>query len=296
MFRLIHAQTGLGGIVIDDIDDGLPNKEVHRLGSTADPKSYPRDGYANSPKQPCYIPYANPANTAQPGYIDLNETDRVTRSAGNGKIAGHQSAGNISVVSLVASELDVPAITAATIDDPASGDVTIDGTTFLSVLPDVTSVTLAGDGVGSVTLTKAQIEAVSPGAVSAIEIIIDSTLIAGLQGGDKITVNSNSQASNTWSLAPEISAAEVDLPTAGDITIDGVGFASDVAANTSVHLFGAGVGDVTLTYAEIVAVSPGAVSDTQIIIDSTLVPSLAAGDEVTVTADGTTSAAFTVTT
>ena len=76
MLRLIHAQTGLGGIVIDDIDDGLPNKEVHRLGSTADPKAYPRDGYANSPKQPCYIPYANPSNTAQAGYIDLSACNR----------------------------------------------------------------------------------------------------------------------------------------------------------------------------------------------------------------------------
>ena len=58
MFRLIHNQTIQNGILVDDIDDGLPNKEVHRLGSTADPKAYVRDGYANKVKQPCYIPYS----------------------------------------------------------------------------------------------------------------------------------------------------------------------------------------------------------------------------------------------
>jgi hypothetical protein len=59
MLRVIHNQTVVGGIIVDDIDDGLPNKEVHRLGSSAYPKQYVRDGYAGKAKQPCYIPYSH---------------------------------------------------------------------------------------------------------------------------------------------------------------------------------------------------------------------------------------------
>ena len=90
MLRLVHAQTIQGAILVDDIDDGLPNKDVHRLGSTADPKAYVRDGYANKPKQACYVPRTQSAEGFPliPGYITLNETPRVTLSAGKGKILG----------------------------------------------------------------------------------------------------------------------------------------------------------------------------------------------------------------
>jgi hypothetical protein len=201
MLRLIHEQTVTGALLIDDIDDGLPNKQVKRLGSTANPDVYHRDGYANAAKQPCYIPRTNPLDATQPGYIDLEETQRVTHSAFSGKIKGFQDAGLLRVVSLVASDLVAPEVTAATLDDPAAGDVTIDGTAFLSVDPGVTSVRLFGAGVGDVTLTQAQIEAVAPGAVSDTEIIIDSTLIAGLAVGDSIVVTSDGQDSNTFVLS-----------------------------------------------------------------------------------------------
>lgn len=200
MLRLIHTQTEQGAILVDDIDDGLPNKQVHRLGSTADPKAYKRDGYANEPKQPVYVPRANPDNDAQAGYIDLNETQKVLASAAGGKIAGLQTAGKISVVSLVAADLAAPVITAVTLNAPAAGDVTIDGTGFLSVLPDETSVRLFGAGVGDVTLTQTQIEAVAPGAVSDIQIVIDSTLIAGLASADDVVVTADAQASNTFAV------------------------------------------------------------------------------------------------
>jgi len=39
MLRLVHKQTVQGAILVDDIDDGIPNKEVHRLGSYGDPKA-----------------------------------------------------------------------------------------------------------------------------------------------------------------------------------------------------------------------------------------------------------------
>ena len=200
MLRLIHSQTQQGALLVDDIDDGLPNKTAHRMGSTADPDAYARDGYANKPKQACYIPRVKPTESTLPGYIDLDETARVLHSAGSGKIAGLQAAGLVTVVSLVESDLDAPVITGVILDSPAAGDVTIDGTGFLSVDPEVTSVTLAGAGVGSVTLTQAQIEAVSPGAASNTQIIIDSTLIPGLASADGVTVKADAQDSNTFAV------------------------------------------------------------------------------------------------
>jgi hypothetical protein len=200
MLRLIHSQTVQGALLVDDIDDGLPNKQVHRLGTTADPNAYPRDGYANSSKQPCYIPRVKPTDSALAGYIDLDETPRVALSADRGKIYGLQQAGLISVVSLVASDLTAPAVTGATIGAPAAGDVTIAGTNFLSVLPNYTTVHLSGAGVGDVTLTQAQIVAVSPGAITDTQIIIDATLIASLAPGDIIVVHSDDQNSNSYTI------------------------------------------------------------------------------------------------
>lgn len=193
MLRLIHSQTVQGGILVDDIDDGLPNKQVQRL--QGDPDHYERDGYANKPKQPCYIPRTAPSDSSLAGWIDLKETQRVLLSADQGKIAGLQSSGHISVVSLVESDLDAPTISAAEIDLPAAGDLTIDGANFLSVLPSVTSVRAFGGGVGDVTLTAAQITAVPPGAVTDTQIIIDSTLLPGLTAGDEVTVTADGQTS-----------------------------------------------------------------------------------------------------
>lgn len=200
MLRLIHTQTTSGAILVDDIDDGLPNKTAHRLGSTADPKAYVRDGYANVPRQPCYIPRVKAANPVIAGYIDLEQTDRVTLSADKGKIKGLQLAGLITVVSFNKSDIVTPNVSGATLDAPAAGDVTIAGTGFLSVAPEITSVRLAGAGVGDVTLTKTQIEAVAPGLVTNTSIVIDSTLIAALALGDTIQVFADGLAGNIYTI------------------------------------------------------------------------------------------------
>lgn len=153
MLRLIHNQVGLGAILVDDIDDQLPNKEVQRMGSVADPKAYKRDGYANEPKQPSYIPRVKAGEPTIKGYIDLKETDRVTRSAGDGKIAGLQRAGLISVVSFVPSDLTTPTVATADLGTPGAGDLTITGTGFLSLTPDVTSVIITGTGAQTIPAT-----------------------------------------------------------------------------------------------------------------------------------------------
>lgn len=206
MLRLVHAQTVLGAIYVDDIDDGLPNKTAKRLGSTADPKAYARDGAANVPKQKCYIPRTKPGDATVAGYIDLDETQRVTHSAFNGKIKGLQRAGLITVVSLTATDLATPVVTNAQIATPGAGDVTITGTGFLSVAPDVTQVKLFGATVGGTalapafTLTAAQILAAPGGAVSNTSIVIDTTINGALAAGDFVVVIADGRTSNTFTI------------------------------------------------------------------------------------------------
>lgn len=178
MLRLVHSQTVSGAILVDDIDDGLPNKVVHRLGSNADPKSYDRDTAAGVPKQPCYVPrtQASDGFPTIPGYINLLETQRVVYSAGKGKISKMSDSGLISVVSLVESDIAAPTLTTAVHDDPGAGDLTLTGTNFLSVSPDITSVILTG--TGAVTLTAADITG-GGGTVGATSIVIPAALVPG---------------------------------------------------------------------------------------------------------------------
>lgn len=196
MLRLIHAQTTQGAILVDDIDDGLPNKNVRRL--SGDPKAYNRDGYANAPKQKCYIPRVKASNPALPGYIDLEETPRVTHSATSGKIAGLQRKGLITVVSLVASDLATPNITLANLDAPGAGDLTISGTGFLSVSPEVSSVVLTG--TGAITLTQTQITS-GGGTFGNTSIVIPAALIPGVATTTtSARVSADAQTSNLVAL------------------------------------------------------------------------------------------------
>lgn len=202
MLRLVHSQTGLGAILVDDIDDGLPNKDNNRLGSSSDPKAYARDGYANKDKQKCYIPRVKAGEVAIPGYIDLRETQRVKLSAGKGKIAKLVAAGKITVVSFVNTDIVTPVVSAAASATPGAGDVTITGTGFLSVAPDISTVTLkgAGVGVGGITLTRTQILAGTGGAFTNTSIVIDTLLAPGLAAGDTVQVRSDGRLSNTFTI------------------------------------------------------------------------------------------------
>lgn len=201
MLRLIHAQTVQGGILVDDIDDGLPNKQVDRLGSTADPKAYVRDGYANKPKQPSYVPYSHalPTGGTVAGFINLNQTERVTYSSGKGKISKLQTAGLVSVVSLVAADIIAPVVTAASTVGP---NFHIVGTTLSSVAPDQTSVTLAQAGgvtaPNPATWTQAAI-LLAGGTISATAINIPSAaFVTAPVAGNTVRVNANEQNSNLF--------------------------------------------------------------------------------------------------
>jgi hypothetical protein len=320
MLRLVHNQTVQGAILVDDIDDGLPNKTAHRLGSVGDPKAYKRDGYANEPKQAVYVPFANPVDATQAGYVDLNETQRVLLSQDSGKIAGLESAGYLTVVSMVASDLDAPLITSATIDAPAAGDVTIVGTNMASVAPDVTSVRAFGAGVGDVTLTQSQIVAVAPGAVGNTSIIIDSTLLpslleyiasTGVLTGTLDFGNNETVTIDTKVYTFQTTLTDVD----GHVQIDGTLAGSllnllnannltgtpgtDYALSTTIHpTVTATASDATTLTVE--AKTPGTVGDTIATTDTAgnadwgaaTLASGQDGDQVTVTADGNSVTAY----
>jgi hypothetical protein len=211
MFRLIHNQTIQNGILVDDIDDGLPNKEVHRLGSTANPKAYERDGYANKVKQSCYIPYsqARVGFPTIPGYIDVNQSNRVTLSAGKGKIfklskpVAAGGPGYITVVSVTAAQLVAPVVASGT-TTAGAGPATAGGTTFVSVSPDISTVTFGRGSAGTTpspaTFTAAQVIAASGGVFTATSISVPASLFTTLPVvGNTVTVQANEQNSNTFS-------------------------------------------------------------------------------------------------
>jgi hypothetical protein len=174
MLRLTHTQVATGGLLINDIDDGLPNKTAKR--GVGDPKTYQRDGYANAPKQPCYVPRAKLTDATVAGYIDLVETDRVLLSQQKGTIAGFVRAGLLTVTSFASTVLAAPVLTSATLDTPGAGDLTIVGTGLTSLAPEITTVILTGDI--ELTLTQAQIVS-GGGSVGATSIVIPAALIPG---------------------------------------------------------------------------------------------------------------------
>lgn len=151
MLRLTHRQTVSGPIVINDIDDGLPNKTARGRESRAKvsgipvlvnggilaPSNYRKDGNSlsgrdkstlpevNYPKQKCYVPYYKLLSNGTydktiAGYIDIVESDRVLLSQDHGVIAGllktitaHPEYPLITVTSFTAADVAAPTLTSA---------------------------------------------------------------------------------------------------------------------------------------------------------------------------------------
>ncbi len=311
MLRLIHNQTVQGGILVDDIDDGLPNKEVHRLGSNANPKAYTRDGYANKPKQSCYIPYSmtNAGFPTIQGYIDLNQTDRVNLSNGKGKIyklsktpvnqnvAGAAHFPMITVVSHTAAQVATPVVTAAT---SVSTNFVITGTTFVSVSPDVTTVTFA-QGTGATAPSPAvwtqSAITTAGGSISGTSISIPfSAFSTEPVTNNTVVVQANEKNSNTFAatsvtdLAPHISAATT---VSTNFVITG----TDFGATTTLVTFATGTGGTTpspLTFsAAAIATAGGSITSTTVTIpNSAFTTAPVAGNTVKVHANGQDSNVF----
>jgi hypothetical protein len=285
MYRLYHNQTVAGAILVDDIDDGLPNKVVHRLGATGNPDAYERDGYANKPKQPCYVPrtQASTGNPLVPGYIDLSQTPRVVLSAGKGKIKKLQQAGLVTVASVLAADVQTPVLTGASL---AAGILTLTGVTLLSVAPDTTTVVITG--TSAVTLTQAQITGGS-GTVGATSIVIPAALITGVAvGTSSVKVVANAKSSNVLALAAPPTLTTAVKPVGGTLTLTGTNFAAPLTVVIT------GTGAISLTNAQITG-GTGTISGTSIAIPNALVPAVVVGSSAKVTTSGGSTAVVTVT-
>lgn len=189
--RVVNEQTlpqGIsrdGSILLDKIDKSQGNSE--------------QPPYAQVPKQKIYVPYANPADVAVKGYVDLVMTDEVMlQLAVDGSIGGlaGKTPPDVSV-SLVASNLiATPVVTSGVANAPGAGDITIGGTTFLSVAPDRTRVYLTDAG-GAVQI----IEQADFDTHTATQIIILAAKITGaVAAGWKVQVFANSKFSNLYTV------------------------------------------------------------------------------------------------
>jgi hypothetical protein len=282
--RLIHNQLAVtpGAILVDDIDDGLPNKEVYRLGSSGNPKAFEHDGYANKPKQRSYIPRTKIGEPAIPGYIDLQQTPRVVFSAGKGKISKLVRAGFITATVFVPADVVAPTMATAATNTPGAGQMTLTGTTLVSLSPDVTSVTLS-----TTNAYRLLAGAVSPnGDVLYKAVAPNSTgtaitvrhVVAGLGTalsvsvvGTAITVNSATDGGGlVTSTAADVAAAILaSAPASALVTATaqgtGLGLIAAVVATNLVYP------NVTLTQTQITGAG-GSVGATSIVIPAALVP------------------------
>jgi hypothetical protein len=302
MLRLAHTQISTGGIIVNDIDDGLPNKTAKR--GVGDKDKYIRDGNSlgsndhstqsdvNNPKQKCYIPFwkilsVNPLtySSTVAGYIDVLETDRVLISQDRGVIYGLANKSPnplITVTSFTAADVVAPAITSANQAAGGAYALTMVTTSALSLAPDVSSVT-----IGTTVLTRNQILAaggtftdtsiIIPEALVPTSMIIGTTLI-------KVTADNQTTAGHAIAVTntdPTIATAVLTTV----LTLTGTGFRSILPNLTSVTTTGH-VG--TITAADILAAG-GTISDTSIVIPTTTTgypAGLTAGDTVSVHANG----------
>jgi len=189
MLRVIHSQSEEGTIILSDIEDGVRFNSRHILDASKRALL----------KQQVLVPYENPDDAAQPGFVDLQETDNVLLSADHGCIKGLQDNGLATVQIFSAADLTAPAITTADLDNPGAGDLTVTGTDFLSIPPDVSKLVLTG--TGAVELTQAQVTG-GGGTWSDTSIVVPAALVPGVATGTtSATVRADGQDSNTVALS-----------------------------------------------------------------------------------------------
>jgi hypothetical protein len=304
MLRLAHTQVSTGGILINDIDDGLPNKTAKR--GVGDKNKYQRDGNSlggtdrstardvNNPKQKCYIPYWKiGSNNSIPGYIDVAESDRVLISQDRGVIYGlaHKSPSPlITVTSFTQADVTAPAITSAVVDVGNTYHLTITGTNLDSLAPDISTVTIVGSTTVTYTFAYIAAHGGSVGAHPTTSVVIPEALLpAGIVAGTStVSVTADNQPVSHAITAANTIPTVATATLSGDLNIAGTGLRSLAPNTTSVIITGTGA--VTLTQAQILGVSGGSISDTLIVVKASLIPSVVAvNSHVAVTANTLTS-------
>jgi len=296
MLRLIHNQNVSGPIVINDIDDGLPNKTARRgvarekvsgspvlvSGGVLASANSRLDGSSlggrdkstlpgvNYSKQKCYIPFYKTLTPTThdvliPGYIDLVESDRVLISQAQGVIYGLSQAGNFSGIG---TSLTASGSTTTLLDSGGSflstdvgKKIEITGATNPS--NNGTFVILTVPGPTQVTYTNA----LGITETSAFNFIVVRTSAV-------IKVVSIASGALT---PPKLTSAVIGSPTAGALRITGTGLTSVEPEITRVVVSGATT--VTLTQSQILAAG-GSISATQIDIPASLLPVITVGTSV----------------
>lgn len=153
--RLVHTQTQIGDLLVNDIEDGTPRR--------------PFDDYN---KQDVYVTFNRKffnsaglveVDTDNPGFIDLLPTDDVLLSRDHGVIAGLADGGFVTVIDIADGALAAPAVATANQDNADATDATNDyrveitGTNFLSTAPDVSTVLVTAANAATILLTDADI-------------------------------------------------------------------------------------------------------------------------------------------
>lgn len=133
--RVQHSQASKGLIMLTDVDDGLPRKE-----------------FAYLKKQPIYVPYENPDDVSQPGFVDLVESDKAVLSTAMGVIKGLADKGEVAF-----TENFTPAEPTVTSATWYSTGLDIEGTDLVSTAPAVTVVNVGGMLGGSTPGTEGMI-------------------------------------------------------------------------------------------------------------------------------------------
>jgi hypothetical protein len=303
MLRLIHNQTVSGSILVNDIDDGLPNKAARRevarekvsgipvlvAGGISDPANSRLDGSSlggrdkstlpgvNSPKQKCYIPrYKLLSNgthdTSIAGYIDVVESDRVLISQNRGVIYGLSQFGDLAGIGDLT--FSTPTVT-----------VTDAGAVFLATdigkYVEITGATNpTNNGSFLITAVPTPTTFRYSNALGVAETGVNYEVV---RGTSLITVVSFAAADVA---PPRLTSAVIDSGGVGYLTINGTGLTSLEPDLTRVTITGATI--VTLTQSQIVAAG-GSLSPTAIVIPPALLPVVTVGtSSVTVVADNQT--------
>jgi len=198
----------------------------------------------------------------------------VVVTASSAKVLADDNYSNI--VAVTVWSLMTPVIIEALLSNPTTGDLTITGSGFVSTGPETSSVVLTG--TGAVTLASADIVSGS-GTFTDTSIVIPAALVTGIvetATSAKVvadTKDSDVVALTTWNLAtPVLTAATLDSPTAGDLTLTGSSFLSTLPNVTSVVITGTAA--VTLTSVQILE-GLGTMDETSIVIPAALIPGVA---------------------
>jgi hypothetical protein len=187
ILRVINQQTlpqGLsrrGSILLDKIDVCQGNSE--------------NPPYAQNTKQPLYVPWANPLNTAVKGYVDLIQTDEVKLQAeAKGSIGG--------LLTTVPARLTTAVVSSALIAAPIltsvnhASPVVLVGLIFLSVAPDLTYVEITNLSGVKQLVPQSAFTGGTVGSTTTVSIPLSSITIGVPAAGWKYRVFANSKFSS----------------------------------------------------------------------------------------------------